>query len=263
MVAKEKLYIFVSHSHKDIEVVRKIRNYLESLNGEPILFFLKSKNDENEITQLIKDEIDARIWFIYCKSNNSESSNWCKKEREYVTNTGKRNIIVDIENCLDQNGNLTNKIKADLKKIVENFDYLQTLFVSYSHRDYPIIKTILDLLSHYGIKTWDKSAELISGSDFVEQTMQSIKKSPITLLFLSKNSCNLKWIDREIAYSVANAKNIVPVCLGDALSDCNCMELIKKYGLHQRNIFSIDISSTSSIEKSTLKLVSFLQNMLH
>ena len=77
---EEKVFIFISHSHRDLEKVRKIRNFLENNCSEPILFFLKSRDDEDEITSLIKDEIDARIWFIYCDSQNARESRWVKKE---------------------------------------------------------------------------------------------------------------------------------------------------------------------------------------
>ncbi len=77
-MGKNIIYVFVSHSHKDLHAVRLIRNYLEQKGAEPILFFLKSLSDNDEITGLIKREIDARIWFIYCKSENAEQSEWLK-----------------------------------------------------------------------------------------------------------------------------------------------------------------------------------------
>ena len=63
-------YVFVSHSHLDIEKVRKIRNFLESEGIEPILFYLRCMDggDEQKIgalKKLICDEIDAREFFLY------------------------------------------------------------------------------------------------------------------------------------------------------------------------------------------------------
>ena len=37
---EEKVYIFVSHSHRDIDKVRLVRNYLEEKGAEPIMCFL-------------------------------------------------------------------------------------------------------------------------------------------------------------------------------------------------------------------------------
>ena len=64
----DRLTIFLSHSHKDLEKVRKLREILESLDYEPLIFFLKCLDDSNEeLEDFIKREIDARNLFIYCK----------------------------------------------------------------------------------------------------------------------------------------------------------------------------------------------------
>ena len=73
--------------------MRLIRNYLEQQDAEPILFFLKNISDKDEIIQLIKDEIDVRVWFIYSKSKNAEKSTWVKEERAYVQTIGKGSIF--------------------------------------------------------------------------------------------------------------------------------------------------------------------------
>ena len=65
----EKLTIFLSHSHKDVEKVRKIRDILEIIGCEPLMFFLKCLDDDNDkLEDFIKREIDARNIFLYCKS---------------------------------------------------------------------------------------------------------------------------------------------------------------------------------------------------
>ena len=76
-------YIFISHSHKDIKKVRKIRNKLEDNGFEPLCFYLKCMNDDTEIEDLIKREIDAREWFLFVDSKNSRESKWVSLERDY------------------------------------------------------------------------------------------------------------------------------------------------------------------------------------
>ena len=61
-------YMFISHSHLDIEKVRKIRNALEEAGFDPLCFYLKCLTDEDEVEGLIKREIDAREWFVYIDS---------------------------------------------------------------------------------------------------------------------------------------------------------------------------------------------------
>ena len=77
--------IFLSHSHKDIDKVRTIRNLLESIDYEPLLFYLKCLDDNNDrLEEFIEKEIESRNIFIYCKSSNSEKSVWVQKELEYI-----------------------------------------------------------------------------------------------------------------------------------------------------------------------------------
>lgn len=87
-------YFFLSHSSKDIEKVRKIRNLIEHENGNPILFYLKCLDGDNpmgkdkeQLKDLISREILARKKFILCKSKNTEpphSSEWIEWEKEEV-----------------------------------------------------------------------------------------------------------------------------------------------------------------------------------
>ena len=49
-------YIFLSHSHKDINKVRQIRNQLEEEGFEPLCFYLKCLAS---ISRLIKSSISS------------------------------------------------------------------------------------------------------------------------------------------------------------------------------------------------------------
>lgn len=58
-------WIFLSHSNKDFEKVREIRNELEKRGHKPILFYLKClENDNAMLPDLLRREIAAREWFI-------------------------------------------------------------------------------------------------------------------------------------------------------------------------------------------------------
>ena len=53
--------ISVSHSHRDLEKVRRICNELERRGHNPLLFFLKClEADDARLPGLIRDEIKAR-----------------------------------------------------------------------------------------------------------------------------------------------------------------------------------------------------------
>ena len=91
-------YVFISHSHQDIQKVRQIRNAMEEAGFEPLCFYLKCLSDEDEIEGLIKREMDAREWFVYIDSPNSKASAWVAKERKYIESRGDKQIVtIDLE----------------------------------------------------------------------------------------------------------------------------------------------------------------------
>lgn len=66
MNSQKEIWVFLSHSNEDYEKVRLVRNMLEEDGLRPIMFFLKCLNDEEEIDDLIKREIDCRTRCILC-----------------------------------------------------------------------------------------------------------------------------------------------------------------------------------------------------
>ena len=106
MNSNNDIWVFLSHSNKDFEKVRVVRNLLEEQNYKPIMFFLKALNDDDEIDSLIKREIDARQLFILCDSDNARKSKWVDEEVKYIINKGvvweKINIDNDFNNIRKQ-----------------------------------------------------------------------------------------------------------------------------------------------------------------
>lgn len=78
-------WIFLSHASKDIELVRRVRNEFEKYRQNPLAFHLRCFDEEyprkEELWNLIYREIDAREWFIYCKSPEAENSDNVLRER--------------------------------------------------------------------------------------------------------------------------------------------------------------------------------------
>ena len=137
----ERKTVFLSHSSKDIEKVRKIRNILESLEYEPLLFYLKCLDDDNKtLEEFIEKEIEARNCFIYCKSENSEKSIWVQKELEYIRNfDSKRLFTINIDKPLQQTlVQLLQSITGIIKK--------NRVFIACSHADPD--KTFGDLIEN-------------------------------------------------------------------------------------------------------------------
>lgn len=251
-----QIYIFVSHSHKDLYEVRLIRNYLESIGCEPILFFLKSLDDENTIIKLIQDEIDARIWFIYCRSKNAEASKWVKSELDYVAKTGKDNVLeIDLENCLDSNNELSFDTKRQIDKVFRKILLAQGFFISYSRGDTQVASSIMDYLSKYGIRFWDYN---MCVDDWYSSMEKAIDDHPFFLLLLSENSINRYYIRVEYERAIQQNKIIVPVYIkNNGIMESQDYDNILNHFpfLAGLDIFTFD---ANEIERSSLKLINHI-----
>jgi hypothetical protein len=99
----EGAWIFLSHSNKDFDKVRELRNELEVQGHHPLLFFLKCLGDDSEIDGLIRREIEARSRFILCDSEDSRTSRWVQEERDVIAGLPSHtSITVDLGAPLSQ-----------------------------------------------------------------------------------------------------------------------------------------------------------------
>lgn len=115
-------YIFVSHSSKDWNKVRIIRNYLEDRSFYPLLFHLKCLETNGEDLSLLQDllhrEIISRRRFLYCRSENSIRSKFVQWELEQVQ---------AINNAIFMEINLDDSSNIILNKLSVWTDYLTTI----------------------------------------------------------------------------------------------------------------------------------------
>ena len=84
-------YIFVSHSQNDLAKVRKVRDYLEERS------FLKCLTDDDELSTLVRREIEARSCFLYLDSPNARVSGRVKAETAYAQEMQKRVFTVNLD----------------------------------------------------------------------------------------------------------------------------------------------------------------------
>ena len=244
-----RIYIFISHSHQDIDDVRVIRNYLESLEGgEPILFFLLSQTDKDKITSLIEQEINSRIWFIVCDSENARKSTWVQSEVEYAKKIGKHNIInINLKEAVI-NHELTPEYKEKLRVAFEKFKRLTNIFISYSRKDYPIVKQIIDYLNKFGIHlfTYD---DFMMGNIF-ESIENRIAESACVLSFLN-DFTYVQQKEDEVAHKFN--KPIYYVAINHELENST---IIKNY-YEEMNI-SMFFFDANKIEESSDALVKWI-----
>ncbi len=227
-------WVFISHSHQDIDLVRKIRNHLESLGFEPLMFFLKCLSDKNEIEELIKREIDERDWFIYADSPNARASNWVKTEREYIESLdGKRVFTIDLSTSIDE----------QLKKI-EHIARQMKVFISYARRDYEIKEKIKAKLLQRDMKVI-LDEDLCSADVWFNQTENAIRESArngFVLLILTESSVNSSFVKEEILLAKKCNAKIIPVYVDDARLSSDLFNLIA-------DMAGVNISASPSEEE--------------
>lgn len=206
-------YIFISHSHKDIEKVRKIRNQLEEDGFEPLCFYLKCLDDANEIEDLIKREIDAREWFLFVNSPNSQTSKWVTLERQYITKTNKKKILsINLED--------EKSINATIQKIRNNL----RVFISYSAKDEMLARKIKKRFEKKDYQVFFAPDSIPANSRYIDVITDAIVEASQTgcvVVLVTENSMGSSWVENEIAVALSQGGNILPIIVGDINFDLN------------------------------------------
>lgn len=204
-------WVFISHSLKDWDKVRKIRNQLEEKGHKPLLFFLKCLHDDSEVDDLIKREIEARNWFLLCDSKNAKESKWVQTEVDFIKSLPDKVFeIVDLEkddeNKLDSINRLSKRI---------------TVFLSYSRSDDSIAKNISAALTANEYRVFDEMS-MNAGQSFLNQIKIAIdgaSKEGFIIILVSQNTITSKYCLHEIEYAIqkstGRAGNIIIIFLTD------------------------------------------------
>ena len=129
-------WIFVSHSHKDLDKVRRVRNALEDQGHNPLLFFLKCLGDDSEVDSLIRREIEARTHFILCDSPNARASKWVQAEARIIKGLPDREYQeIDLDDAWDVQ-------LQHIRRVVRR----ATVSVSYTPADSAVAEAIAEAL---------------------------------------------------------------------------------------------------------------------
>lgn len=234
----EGAWIFVSHSTKDWEKVRRVRNLLEEKGHRPLLFFLKCVEDESELDDLLKREIEVRTWFLLCDSENARKSKWVQAEVAYI-----KELDDKLHEAID--------LQAPIEGQVEKIDRLckrVTVFLSYARKDHDIADRIRRYLRDHDYSVWFDSS-VASGNNFLQDITRAIDQAVergFVLVLLSSNSMESKWVQREVQYSLEKASkaphggNIIPLMIDDPATMKAAMPASMQFALS--GIQWIDIS---------------------
>lgn len=167
--ADNNIWIFLSHSNNDYEKVRQVRNMLEEQNLRPLMFFLQCLNDEDEIDDLIRREIDCRTRFILCDSEEARKSKWVQKEVEYIKSKDRMCEIVDL-----------NKPMEVIEQTLLQFVKKTRIFVSYNREEVSLAKEFATRIDKYEFSVymdmlWDESQ--VYHQDYTNETVKNLDSS--------------------------------------------------------------------------------------
>ncbi|MBR5137297.1 MAG: toll/interleukin-1 receptor domain-containing protein [Clostridia bacterium] len=199
-------YIFLSHSHADIEEVRKIRNKLEEDGFEPLCFYLKCLSEDGEIEELIKREIDAREWFVFVNSENSRKSKWVNMEREYITSSNKKKILtVDLDN------------PKSISEVINKISQKLRVYIAYSHKDYAIHKHIKNKLIEKDFLVFSDEGIEIGfgwGEEIANAIVQASAEGCVIALITENSVKSLNFRD-ELRLAFDLDGRIIPIYVGN------------------------------------------------
>ena len=200
-------FVFVSHAHKDIREIRKIRNVLEENGLEPICFYLRCLSDDDEILDLIKREIDAREWFLLVDSKNARESNWVKTEVEYIkSKDSKKMISVSLDN------------QDDILPVLTRLTNSIRVFLSYSRNDQYIAQAIYDECLKHDFKVFYDIETIKAGDNFSKAISDGIieaSRHGCVVLIISEASIHSQYVANEMLFAVSEGAYILPVIVDD------------------------------------------------
>jgi hypothetical protein len=190
-------WIFVSHSVRDLETVRRVRNYLEDEGANPILFFLKCVSEDDELDELLKREIAARNFFLLCDSENARTSRWVQEEVKFVkslTHKPYREIHL-------------NATWEEQKSQIDELLIASTAFISYRHKDRIKVQPYIDLMRENDLALFSDFINIKPGDDFhkvIFESLRAASENGFLVQFLTMESLQSPWLKAELNAFVAN-----------------------------------------------------------
>jgi len=214
MSSQEGAWIFLSHSTKDWDEVRLVRNLLEERGHKPLVFFLKCLTEHSELDELIRREIEARTWFLLCESDNARASSWVQTEVAYIK---------ALQGKYHEQVNLNEAIETQIERI-DRLCKRVTAFLSYHRADRPHARRIGEALVKQDYSVWLDIEALAPGSNWEQEITSAIDRAVergFVLVLLSTDSVQSEFVMHELRYALdkstraAHGANIVPIMLND------------------------------------------------
>lgn len=204
----DDLWVFVSHSTKDFEKVRIIRNKMEEIGMRPLLFYLKCLKDKPEVIELLKREIEVRPRFLLCDSPNARGSEFVDEEIKYIKSLNRQYVTVD----LNDESSYDEKIR-ELKRRSQ-------IFLSYSRQDYDLVRKLTRALQEVGFNVWIDREQTFAGCSFQDMYTDAIRNTMDEGYFIpiiSPEHLGRAWCAKELETALSYNQTlpdqrIIPVC---------------------------------------------------
>lgn len=251
----KEIWVFLSHSNKDYDKVRVVRNLLEEQKFRPIMFFLCCLEDDEEINDLIKREIDSRTRFILCDSENARQSNWVQKELEYIKSKERTYQTIDLS-----------KSEEEIAKELKSYRSSAEIFISYKREDMLIAEELHTRLNKYDFFAFIDSKNLRPGRIFVDEIKSNIEQAinfeskGLFVTLINKRTFNSIYGREELDYAIESggAKKILAVIMEPNIQGLNYLKFMDcQYIDVSESISKVD-SIIDAILRRTLDVGSLL-----
>lgn len=241
------IWVFLSHSHKDYEKVSVLRNLLEEEGYRPIMFYLKCLDDNSEIDNLIKREIDCRADFILCDSENSRLSIWVQGEENYIKDKGRIYEMIDIDSDSEQ-----------IKESISHFEHRDRAFISYSSSNLQQAQIISGALEPNGYVTWLDMKSLfltrLGKQEVIDNAISKFSNEGFVIILLDKNYIKSEYCMGELCTALGERRTNVSSILVVSLDGTMPHDVLE---LENNPVRWID-ASKCGIKEAAEKVVSFM-----
>lgn len=248
---EEGFWVFVSHSTKDFERVRLVRNALEDSGFRPILFYLKCMENEDEINELLKREIDARRRFILCDSPNAQGSKFVQSEVDYIRSKKRMYEVIDLSQIDLGNPN----VDKEVLELIHPFKRRTKIFLSYQRKDDDIGTLVKQQFERYGFSVVDSSTFLKNmpcGTEvdcLLKSKIETTLQDGYFVSLISQQSINgyFQFHEIQLAFQIDQSR-VLPIIIDDIILDQLPVKLQDKQILNLGDITSSEEKSKAIVE---------------
>ena len=250
---EEGFWVFLSHSTKDFDRVRLVRNALEDSGFRPILFYLKCMENEDEINGLLKREIDARHRFILCDSPNAQASRYVQSEVDYIRSKKRMYEVIDLSQVDMKSPN----VEKDVLNLIKPFKRRASVFISYHDSDREFAKQLEEECLRWGFKAWDMdfydwqipgNAPSVTWDFLTRRSIEATLDNGYLIGLISKNSS--EYGNKLIEYALGiDTSRTLPIVIDDIATDQLPVTLRDKQVLNLSDITSSEEKAKAIVER--------------